>query len=260
VKQQSKAITRKLHKKIASAKKLSAKLLAACNKREQGMKEAEAQYAAVVRRFNQNQLQKTSGAAAADMAVAMAKQNTVKLQLVKKSMETSRRNLVAAEKSVANAEAAEKRATLEENEHVSEKMMKEVVSKEENVCATKRTCGGCLAVSSDVKRSIDCGWCNGRCYDSDANGPLVGDVCVDKFLFGDAAQCGAGKSVATEGHDAPIPETLGGEEDVAKATKVVAAKIKKITQGFLEPFEKQRAAINGNNKLNVDHVDAKKGK
>merc|ERR1719424_1923033 len=88
VKQQSKAITRKLHKKIASAKKLSAKLLAACNKREQGMKEAEAQYAAVVRRFNQNQLQKTSGAAAADMAVAMAKQNTVKLQLVKKSMET----------------------------------------------------------------------------------------------------------------------------------------------------------------------------
>ena len=38
--------------------------------------------------------------------------------------------------------------------------------------------------------------------------------------------------VSQGGHDAPIPETLGGEEDIAKATKAVTANIKKISWVF----------------------------
>ena len=56
-------------------------------------------------------------------------------------------------------------------------------------------------------------------------------MCVDKFLFGDTEKCEE-KLNLKDGHDAPIPETLGGEEDVSKATKAVTANIKKISRGF----------------------------
>ena len=111
---------------------------------------------------------------------------------------------------------------------------------------------------------------NGRCYDGNKNGPLVGDVCVNKYLFGaSGSKCPVKETLGT--HDAPSPLTIKDgmdDETLAIVKKRVAKHIatfkksindkygsvvaqSKIKKDLLASSEKERLRVD---KIVKDHV------
>ena len=110
-----------------------------------------------------------------------------------------------------------------EEEKIAPKLVR-VNHHAEITCAQITSCGKCLSHNADVvDGDTQCGWCNGRCYDGNKDGPLVGDVCVNTYVFAGAGnnnKCPA-KNEVVGTHDAPSPLSIkdGMDDDTLDVVK-----------------------------------------
>ena len=194
----------------------------------------------------------------------------VQEKLLKNKLEKAHKSVLSFQEAVVDNEARKRRLEIAYQESKINPKSKRLEQHAIETCSDIKKCGDCLSHNIDSTDGEQCGWCNGRCYDGNKNGPLVGDVCVNTYLFGaSGSKCPVKETLGT--HDAPSPLTIKDgmdDETLAIVKKRVAKHIatfkksindkygsvvaqSKIKKDLLASSEKERLRVD---KMVKDHV------
>ena len=239
VKQQTKFVTRKIHREANALRKDIEGLQYSCERRNTTFRNEKREFTKAVVELAKLRREIRTRSAANGRNIALLHLIKMQEKMLSIKLERTKKTVLHLQTAVVDQEAKRRRLEIAYEESKVYPKTKNLEKHAVETCSDIKTCGGCLLHNSDITDGEQCGWCNGRCYDGNKDGPFVGDVCVNAYQFGGLGKCPKKELIGT--HDAPSPLSVkdGMDDDTL-------ANVKKHVQQNIATFKKAMNEKYGN--------------